>query len=117
MSLWNDIPLHLTLRDILGLDDTSIGAMLVEKWRFPSNLIETIRHLHDDNPTDSDMMACVYAGNQISKHLGYNLGASGTQHEWPFTVSRRLGGTLNEIVGSLEDLTQMIDEADYFSKL
>jgi HD-like signal output (HDOD) protein len=117
MSLRNEIALHLALREVLGMDDASIGAMLIEKWRFPSNLIETIRHLHDESPIDTEMMACVYAGNQISKHLGYNFGASGSQQEWPSTVTQRLGGTLNKIVESLIDLTPMIEEANYFSKL
>jgi hypothetical protein len=66
---------------------------------------------------DTDMMACVYAGNQISKHLGYGFGAGVVQLEWPDSVTRRLGGTLIDIVASFEDLSPMFDEANYFSKL
>jgi HD-like signal output (HDOD) protein len=117
MSLWSGTPLHLALRETVGVDDAAIGAMLAEKWRFPTNLTETIRHLHDPQQIDSDMMSCVFASNQISKHLGFDFGGSSAQESWPSTVLSRLGGDLAQTLASLGDLTPIIDEAKYFSKL
>ena len=117
MSLWSEVPLHLALRDIVGVDDATIGSMLVEKWRFPVNLIATIRYQHDPDLFDTDMMACVYAGNQISKHLGCDFGGSHAQETLFPSVAQRLGGSLNEIVESLGNLTSVLEEATYFSKL
>lgn len=117
LSLWNSTPLHQALREIVGVDDASIGAMLAQKWRFPISLIDTIRYLHDPSQADTDTMACVYAGNQISKQRGFDFGGSSADEQWPTSVATRLGGTSAEVVESLGDLSPIIDEAHYFSKL
>ncbi len=117
LSLWDGTPLHQTLRDVVGVDDASIGAMLVQKWRFPASLIDTIRHLHDPAQVDSDTMACVYAGNQVSKQRGFDFGGSRADEHWPATVEQRLGGPSTQVVESLGDLSTIIEEARYFSRL
>jgi len=109
--------LHQSLREVIGVDHTVVGAMLVEKWRFAPALVETIRNQHGDNLIDTDMVACVFAANQISKKLSF--GDGGNPHVEPLTpaMARRLGGNLDPLMEKLGDLTQVFEEARIFAKL
>jgi putative nucleotidyltransferase with HDIG domain len=109
--------LFMSLRRLIGADHALVGAMLVEKWRFAPNLIETIRHQHPDDLKDTGMIACVFAANQISKKLEFGFGGNPWVDELPETIQHRLGGTLDEVIASLGDLTPLLEEAKVFSKI
>jgi putative nucleotidyltransferase with HDIG domain len=116
-SQWNETSLHLALREIIGTDHAFVGAMLVEKWRFPVDLVETIRYQHNPESKDTAMLACVFAANQISKKLKLGFGGNVCVEEFPPTIARRLGGTLDETILSLGDLAPVFEEAKMFSKI
>lgn len=116
-SLWNEVSLHLALRDIIGTDHAVVGAMLVEKWRFPSALVETIRHQFSPDLSDTPMTACVFAANQISKKLRFGYAGNPCVEELSPTVAMRIGGTLDESIVSLGDLAPVLDEAKKLSKV
>lgn len=109
--------LHQALQDRIGANHTLVGAMLVEKWRFPPVLVETIRNQHGPALQDTEMVACVFAANQISKKLSF--GDAGNPLVEPLTpaMARRLGGELDPLMEKLGDLTQVFDEARIFAKL
>ena len=107
--------LHLALREVIGVDHAVVGAMLAKKWRFAPNLIETICYQCSDNLRDTDMIACVFAGNQISKKLAFGFGGNPVTEELPSMFVERLGGTLNDVIESLGDLAPLVDEAKVFS--
>ncbi len=109
--------LHAALREIIGTDHAVVGAMLVEKWRFAPHLIETIRHQHIDDLKDTDMIASVFGANQISKKMKFGFGGNPVFDEFPVQVQKRLGGTLDEVIASLGDLTPVFEEAKLFAKL
>jgi putative nucleotidyltransferase with HDIG domain len=109
--------LHLALRETLGVDHAVVGAMLVEKWRFAPNLVETIRHQYGPELVDSDMIACVFAANQISKKLGFGFAGNMLVEEFPPAVAKRLGGSLDEVITALGDLNPLFEEAKIFSKI
>lgn len=110
-------PLHLALREIIGADHAVVGAMLVEKWRFAPSLIETIQYQFATDLKDTDMIACVFAANQISKKLNFGFGGNPCVEEFPPTIVKRLNGTLDEVINSLGDLTPMFEEAKIFLKI
>jgi putative nucleotidyltransferase with HDIG domain len=109
--------LHQALNEVIGADHVVVGAMLVEKWRFAPNLIETIRYQHTSDFRDTDMIACVFAANQISKKLNFGFGGNPCIDEFPASVQKRLGGTLEEVILSLGDLNPLFEEAKIFAKL
>jgi putative nucleotidyltransferase with HDIG domain len=110
-------PLHQALQKHIGVDHFVVGAMLAEKWRFAPNLIETIAHLNPDNLKDTDMIACVFAANQISKKMQFGFGGNPCFDELPAGVQKRLGGTLDEVATSMGDLSALFEEAKIFAKL
>lgn len=117
ISLWNETSLHDALRQVVGVDHFAIGAMLVERWRFAPQLIETIGGLNTATLKDTDIVACVFAANQICKHIGCDFGGSLSLDELPGAVRLRLGGSLDDLRRSVGDLTPMLEEARVFAKL
>ena len=111
------VSLHAAMQQTIGADHVVVGAMLVEKWRFAPHLIETIRYQHTADFRDSDMIACVFAANQISKKLEFGFGGNLCIEEFPESVQKRLGGDLDQVIASLGDLNPLFEEAKIFAKL
>ncbi len=109
--------LHLSLRESLGVDHAVVGAMLVEKWRFAPHLVDAIRYQYGPEVVDSDMIACVFGANQISKKLNFGFAGNLLVEAFPSTVAKRLGGSLDEVIASLGDLNPLFEEAKIFSKI
>lgn len=109
--------LHQALRQIIGVDHAVVGGMLVEKWRFAPHLIETIQNQHGNGLKDTDMIACVFAANQISKKLNFGFGGNACVEELPPAMAKRLGGNLDQVISELGDLASLFEEAQVFSQL
>jgi putative nucleotidyltransferase with HDIG domain len=117
LSLWRNLPMHQAMREVVGVDHAYIGAMLAEKWRFAPELVEVIRHQHDPQACDTNMMACVVAANQLSKRMDADFGGALITQELPDCVQQRLGGTLDQTQAALGDLQPLLEEAKLFSTL
>ena len=117
LSQANGTSLHVALLDTIGADHAVVGAMLVEKWRFAPALIETIRNQHGADLKDTDMIACVFAANQIAKKLNFGFGGNAFIEEFPLQIAKRLGGTLDEVIAGLGDLQPLFEEAKVFAKM
>lgn len=113
----SETSLHSALQQTIGVDHVVVGAMLVEKWRFAPRLIETIRHQHIADFKDTDMIACVFGANQISKKLQFGFGGNPCIEEFPASVQKRLGGSMDQVIASMGDLTPLFEEAKIFAKL
>jgi len=109
--------LHEALHQTIGVDHAVVGGMLVEKWRFAPDLVETIQNMHGSELKDTPMIACVFAANQISKKLQFGFG--GNHHVEPLSPAmvKRLGGDLDHVIAELGDLQALFEEAQVFSKL
>ena len=116
-SQWHEMSLHLALRQVIGVDHAVVGAMLAEKWRFPMDLVETIRHQYSPELMDSPMLACVFAANQISKLLESGLAGHPRVAALPPTMAHRLEGDLRQVMASLGDLAPVLNEARHFAKV
>ncbi|MBP8053664.1 MAG: HDOD domain-containing protein [Burkholderiaceae bacterium] len=114
ISLWNETSLHQALREVIGADHAVVGAMLVEKWRFAPNLVETIRSQGESNPPDTSMVACVFAANQISKKLKLGFGGNVFVEPLPPSVAQRLGGDLEATIASLGDVQALFEGSKIF---
>lgn len=109
--------LHTALQATIGADHAIVGAMLAEKWRFAPTLVETIRHLSPHDIKDTDMIACVFGANQISKRLAFGFAGNYRVDELPAELQKRLGGTLDEVIASLGDPRAIFEEAQVFATL
>jgi len=115
-SQWHETSLHRALQEIIGVDHAVVGAMLAERWRFAPNLIETIRHQYVADLKDTSMIACVFAANQISKKLKLGFAGNPCVDELPPGFAKRLGGSLDEVIATLGDLTAVQQDAKIFTR-
>lgn len=107
--------LHATEKRIIGADHSIVGAMLVEKWQFSKLLSSTIRNHHNDISPENTMQSCLFVADQISNKL--SLGSSGNAlvEELPPGLVRRFGGTIDDIIADLGDLSKVVEEAESFA--
>ncbi len=74
-------PLRTVEKEVLGFSHPEIGALMVERWRFPAEYVSAIHCHHDCPDTQADegrgdalLTHSVRAGNSVAKTL--KLGAS-----------------------------------------
>lgn len=115
-SRQNTIPLNRVLHHAIGADHTVVGSMLAEKWQFPPHLVAAIRHHHSPLLNDCNLMACLFAANEISKKKEFGFSGNPCVEELPHVLTARLGGSLDEVIASLGDLTPLYDEAKLYSQ-
>lgn len=117
LSVSKQVPFHVAVHEVIGVDHSTVGAMLVQKWRFADDLVETIKYQHQPERSDTDMMACVCAANLISKQLGFDFGGYLAAEQLPPSVNQRLGGTLEQVNTALGDVNLLVEEAQMYTKL
>lgn len=110
-SIEHSVSLHIAEQAVIGTNHTVIGGMLVEKWQFPSLLIETIRNHHGEISPDNTVQSCLFVANQISKQLKLGNGGNPLAEELTPALAERFGGTLEDIIDSLGDLSRIENEA------
>ncbi len=117
MSASTGTALHEALRLTLGTDHAVIGAMLVEKWHFAPSLIHTIARQYDTQGESSELFACVFTANQISKKLGFGFAGNPCIYDLPPLVAQIMGGSLDDVILSQGELDGAFEEAKLFAKL
>lgn len=103
--------LHLALRESIGIDHTLIAAALLERWRLSETLVLAVQHPQGDPAETGATAACVFAANQIAKKL--RIGESGNPFvaDLPAALVAILGGTLDALLGRLDNAATLDAEA------
>jgi len=116
-SAEHSISLHAAEQQIIGSDHTVVGGMLVEKWQFPQQLTDNIRHHHSEISPDNTVQSCLFVADQISKLRA--LGDSGNHvvEELSPALIEHFGGNLQDIIAGLGDLSKIENEAQVFAQV
>jgi len=110
-SLNQAITLHEAEQQVIGLDHSEIGWMLMTKWRFPEQLTETVRRHHGDISADDTMLSCLFMADEISKLLAMEEGGRLKQKKLPSSLAEYFGGQLLDVIASLKDISKLESEA------
>ncbi|MDO9423140.1 MAG: HDOD domain-containing protein [Methylobacter sp.] len=116
-SKQQQLPLHQTELEFIGLSHTQVGKMLAEKWELSDALIDAIAHHHNLDPSQNVLRDCVFAANQISKQMQFGDGGNPLIEDFPEAVSTRFGLSLSAMCEALGDLTSVKTEAESFINL
>ncbi len=68
LEMWNEdtgSSLEELERQTFGLDHQGVGALMAEKWQFPTDLLEAILHHHNNNDSRTSVPKAVTAVSQI----------------------------------------------------
>jgi putative nucleotidyltransferase with HDIG domain len=110
------ISLHQAEQKVIGSNHSVVGAMLVEKWQFPSGISKLIREHHEMSANADGVSICVFVANQISKQLGYGAPGYAAVEELPPEIAARFGGNLAQVIESLGDISKLVDEAQVYAQ-
>jgi putative nucleotidyltransferase with HDIG domain len=111
------LPLHQTELEFIGLNHSQAGKMLAEKWELSDQLIDAIAHHHDLDHSQNVLRDCVFAANQISKHMQFGNSGNPLIEEFPESIVARFGLTLPTMCDALGDLESVKIEAQSFINL
>lgn len=111
------LPLHQTELEFIGLNHTQAGKMLAEKWELSAPLIDAIAHHHDLGHNKNVLRDCVFAANQISKHMQFGDSGNPLIAPFPESIVARFGLPLIALCDTLGDLESVKTEAQSFINL
>jgi len=111
---------HISLREaeleMIGSDHTVVGAMLVEKWQFPSGISTLIREHHQPPTSAVGVAPCLFVANQVSKELGYGAAGHMAGEPLPPELTGHFGADLSEVIETLGDITKLVEEAQMYAQ-
>lgn len=111
------LPLYQTEQEFIGLNHAQAGKILAEKWQLSAQLIDAIAHHHNLNQSQNVLRDCVFAANQISKHMQFGDGGNPLIEDFPEYIENRFGLTFYPLCDSLGDLESVRKEALFFINL
>lgn len=111
------LPLHQTELEFIGLNHSQAGKMLAEKWELAIPLIDAIAHHHEPGHGQNVLRDCVFAANQISKHMKFGNGGNPLIEEFPESIVARFGLNFSDMQAALGDLESVKIEAQSFINL
>lgn len=105
-----NLPLHEVEMQLLGIDHSIAGRMLVDYWGFDQELIDAIDHHHEPG-VHTQLIDSLFAANQLAKQLQFGFSGNPVVEAFSVAVEARFGGGLPELLASLGDLTGIKNEA------
>lgn len=111
------LPLHQTELEFIGLNHSQAGKMLAERWELSDQLIDAIAHHHELGGNENVLKDCVFAANQISKLMQFGDGGNPLIEAFPETIAARFGMPLPALCEDLGDLETVKIEAQSFINL
>jgi putative nucleotidyltransferase with HDIG domain len=111
------VSLHQNELEFIGLSHSEAGKMIAEKWDLSDLLIDAIAYHHDLSPSNNVLRDCVFAANQVSKHLQFGNGGNPLIEVFPECVVERFGLDLYTMCDALGDLSAVNTEAKSFISL
>ena len=116
-SVEQSVSLHLAEQQIIGIDHTVVGGMLVEKWQFPAKLTANIRNHHGEVEAGNTVQLCLFAANQISKLIAPGSSGNPVVEELAPVALEFFGVGMPEIIASLGDVALLENEASRFAQI
>ncbi|MFU8787951.1 MAG: HDOD domain-containing protein [Methylobacter sp.] len=108
------LPLYQTELEFIGINHAQVGKMLAEKWELSEPLINAIAYHHEPDHGRNVLRDCVFAANQISKHMQFGDSGNPLIEALPDTLIARFGLNFSDLCASLGDLDAVKIEAQSF---
>jgi putative nucleotidyltransferase with HDIG domain len=111
------LPLHQTELEFIGINHSQAGKILAEKWELSELLIDAIAYHHELDHSSNVLRDCVFAANQISKQMQFGDGGNPLIEEFPESIVTRFGLTFSAMCDSLGNMDSIKTEAQSFINL
>lgn len=101
-------------RRVVGMDHAHVGALLLERWKFPAALVESVRthHAPEEATVDPVLARISHLADALTMTVGMGLGADGMAYALEPEVFDALGlGESSRIDALIEALAEKISQA------
>lgn len=104
--------------EVIGASHADIGAMLAEKWNLPKDLHDAVALHHATmDGSQSQLVECVFAADQISKKLAFGSARDYTVLPLPDPIQERFSLDLDGLIAEMPTLDEEVEQARVFIKL
>jgi putative nucleotidyltransferase with HDIG domain len=100
-------------REVIGIDHAEAGAVLLESWGLPQELVDIVRmhHRPDEAPNPTDLLYLVHVGDLLALCIGSGDGLDGLAYRAAPSSLQRVGITERRTLERLiADITDSFDE-------
>ena len=107
-----NISFEKAVKEVIGTDHSEIGALILEEWSFPEELITVARWHHDpDGPENkSQMLDVVHVANLICMMMGIGSGREELRQEPSPAAIKRLNVKTKDIEMAVSQTLQWMNE-------
>ena len=100
-------------KEILGATHADLGAMILEKWEFPAEMIEAVKLHHDPEAMNgSPLTALIALSNALVITMGVGVGADGLASEIQGAALKRFGISDTDLQLCMADLLVEMEKAE-----
>ena len=87
------IPFEVAEQFVLGVDHAEVGALILENWSFPPEIVRAVRwhHAPDAVEKTESLIDIVHVANVLSLMVGNGMGREGLQYQPSAAATKRLG--------------------------
>lgn len=96
MVVHQSMPVHTAERELFGFTHEEVGALLVERWKFPARIAALIRAHHQSLATGDKACALIEYADYCANQLGYMMNPDAPPEPFDTRVLNVLGITLEE---------------------
>lgn len=96
MVVHQNMPVHTAEMELFGFTHEEVGALLVERWKFPARIVALIRAHHQSLATGDKACALVEYADYCANQLGYMMNPDAPPEPFDTRVLNVLGITLEE---------------------
>ncbi len=107
-----NIPFEQAEKDALGATHAEIGALILKKWEFPSEMIMAVKQHHNHDALQQDSLTALIAlSNALVVSMGIGAGANGLATRLQGDGVKRFGITQDDLDLHMADLFGEMDRA------
>lgn len=111
--------LHALEKEILGIDHAEVGALLMERWGLPKQVVEVLRWHHQPGQTTDSIHnnRLVYVADFIATNRGLHTGGGCASQDFDDSVWQELGINVDNIPQIINDTESEVIKAKELIKI
>jgi len=110
--LVKEVSFEIAEKEILGTDHAEIGALILEQWSFPKDIVAAVRFHHNPelSPKADSLIDVVHIANMLCLMLGIGGGKIGLSYQPSSLAIKRLGLKSHHIEIVASRIMQWVNE-------
>jgi HD-like signal output (HDOD) protein len=114
LNLVNQESFEQAEREVLGIDNAELGAMVLAHWGLPDNIVNCVRWRLEPGraPQPETALDLVHVGHVLASMIGVSLGLDGLSHGVCKASFDRLGLSAKVLTWAMEDVVTNLNDIE-----